>query len=122
MRIPSRWCSMPGTDWKIQQTVFCTLAADSEAQLEWENHIASVPIAVKQCKVGCWFWRRGSESNRRIRVLQTLALPLGYRAIIGENVEDLVGTCDVLFGTYRACLLEVNSAGDDGTTGNNTYE
>ena len=25
-------------------------------------------------------WRRGSESNRRIRVLQTLALPLGYRA------------------------------------------
>ena len=26
------------------------------------------------------YWRRGSESNRRIRVLQTLALPLGYRA------------------------------------------
>jgi hypothetical protein len=25
-------------------------------------------------------WRRGSGSNRRIRVLQTLALPLGYRA------------------------------------------
>jgi hypothetical protein len=25
-------------------------------------------------------WRRGSESNRRIKVLQTLALPLGYRA------------------------------------------
>ncbi len=25
-------------------------------------------------------WRRGSESNRRMRVLQTLALPLGYRA------------------------------------------
>ncbi len=28
-------------------------------------------------------WRRGSESNRRVRVLQTLALPLGYRAIFG---------------------------------------
>jgi hypothetical protein len=27
-----------------------------------------------------WIWRRGSESNRRIKVLQTLALPLGYRA------------------------------------------
>jgi hypothetical protein len=26
------------------------------------------------------FWRRESGSNRRIRVLQTLALPLGYRA------------------------------------------
>jgi hypothetical protein len=26
-------------------------------------------------------WRRGSELNRRIKVLQTLALPLGYRAL-----------------------------------------
>src|SRR5271157_6266455 len=25
-------------------------------------------------------WRRGSELNRRIKVLQTFALPLGYRA------------------------------------------
>ena len=33
-----------------------------------------------------WFlfvfsWRRGSGSNRRIKVLQTFALPLGYRAV-----------------------------------------
>jgi hypothetical protein len=27
------------------------------------------------------YWRRGSESNRRIKVLQTSALPLGYRAL-----------------------------------------
>ena len=27
------------------------------------------------------FWRRGSELNRRIKVLQTFALPLGYRAL-----------------------------------------
>src|SRR5690349_10283423 len=26
------------------------------------------------------FWRRGSESNRRIRLLQSPALPLGYPA------------------------------------------
>ena len=26
-------------------------------------------------------WRRGSESNRRIRLLQSPALPLGYPAI-----------------------------------------
>jgi hypothetical protein len=26
-------------------------------------------------------WRRGAESNRRIKVLQTSALPLGYRAL-----------------------------------------
>src|SRR5215510_7976545 len=30
---------------------------------------------------GGFCWRRGSESNRRMRVLQTLALPLGYRAL-----------------------------------------
>ncbi len=36
-------------------------------------------------------WRRGSESNRRIKVLQTSPLPLGYRApaeyvsVLGEK-------------------------------------
>ena len=29
-------------------------------------------------------WRRGSESNRRIKVLQTSPLPLGYRALPGS--------------------------------------
>src|SRR6267142_2449130 len=33
------------------------------------------------CYLGCKFWRRGSESNRRIKVLQTSPLPLGYRAL-----------------------------------------
>jgi hypothetical protein len=28
-------------------------------------------------------WRRGSGSNRRIKVLQTSPLPLGYRALAG---------------------------------------
>jgi hypothetical protein len=37
-------------------------------------------------KTGAWIhlprrvWRRGSESNRRVKVLQTSPLPLGYRA------------------------------------------
>ena len=30
-------------------------------------------------------WRRGSELNRRIEVLQTSALPLGYRALTWER-------------------------------------
>src|SRR5277367_3020747 len=31
-------------------------------------------------------WRRGSESNRRIKVLQTSPLPLGYRSLsFGKN-------------------------------------
>ena len=32
-----------------------------------------------------WRKRRGPESNRRIAVLQTAALPLGYRAEINPN-------------------------------------
>ncbi len=31
--------------------------------------------------LGWQSWRRGSESNRRIKVLQTSPLPLGYRAL-----------------------------------------
>src|SRR5579871_325348 len=35
------------------------------------------------------YWRRGSESNRRIKVLQTLALPLGYRAsLLRDNAVE----------------------------------
>ena len=32
---------------------------------------------------GLGSWRRGSESNRRIRLLQSPALPLGYPAVKG---------------------------------------
>ena len=35
-------------------------------------------------------WRRGSESNRRIKVLQTSPLPLGYRAL-GNKVSSPLG-------------------------------
>ena len=35
-------------------------------------------------------WRRRSESNRRMRVLQTLALPLGYVALRGRRVAGVV--------------------------------
>ena len=38
-------------------------------------------------------WRRGSGSNRCIRILQTLALPLGYRAI-QVGVKDSGGTAE----------------------------
>jgi hypothetical protein len=31
-------------------------------------------------------WRRGSGSNRRIKVLQTSPLPLGYRALAGLSI------------------------------------
>src|SRR5260370_33501495 len=37
-------------------------------------------------------WRRGSESNRRIKVLQTSPLPLGYRAAYFKDDDFLQTT------------------------------
>ena len=34
-------------------------------------------------------WRRGAESNRRIKVLQTSPLPLGYRADVSDDKPPL---------------------------------
>ena len=55
-------------------------------------------------KLNCW--RRGGESNPRIKVLQTSALPLGYRA---EPDERAPGSAAPLFARYRAAADEVNS-------------
>src|SRR6185437_5385181 len=35
------------------------------------------------------FWRRGWESNPRIKVLQTSPLPLGYRAVRTASIANL---------------------------------
>ena len=48
-------------------------------------------------------WRRGSESNRRIKVLQTSPLPLGYRAR-HFNVEPLVQFVDRVSGDCERLL------------------
>ena len=50
-------------------------------------------------------WRRGAGSNRRIKVLQTSALPLGYRAGTAMGFAD---NAELLFAPYRAALAEVN--------------
>ena len=57
-------------------------------------------------------WRRGAGSNRRIKVLQTSALPLGYRALKVNRSEGF------FFATYRAAVPEVNS----GITGRMTRD
>ena len=46
-----------------------------------QNHVQLNPQDQKLLIIEEIFWRRGSESNRRIKVLQTFALPLGYRAL-----------------------------------------
>ena len=45
---------------------------------------------------GLFFWRRHPDLNRGIRVLQTLALPLGYVAIWESGAKDLAP--DILCG------------------------
>ena len=69
-------------------------------------------------------WRRRAESNRRIKVLQTSALPLGYRAASGTGFAD---NTELLFAPYRAALAEVNSgvsrrASFSGITGSSTRD
>src|ERR1051326_8038012 len=39
------------------------------------------PRALERAAILLCCWRRGGESNPRIKVLQTSALPLGYRAL-----------------------------------------
>ena len=46
-------------------------------------------------------WRRGSESNRRIKVLQTSPLPLGYRALFLSIVYREVKTTVSDLQLYR---------------------
>jgi hypothetical protein len=56
------------------------------------------------------YWRRGSGSNRRIKVLQTSPLPLGYRALGG-----LTSPISFRGEVYRRQKLF--GAGDRGRTG-----
>ena len=54
------------------------------SKIRGERAVAEMTLEISRLRLDCW--RRGSESNRRIRVLQTLALPLGYRASSGGDV------------------------------------
>src|SRR5580704_168895 len=66
-------------------------------------------------------WRRGSESNRRIKVLQTSPLPLGYRAPVQQI------SCTGLKSPPAVCAFkegkapqrgagQISGAGDGGRT------
>src|SRR5213079_3128132 len=55
-----------------------------------------------------WYERRGPESNRRIAVLQTAALPLGYRAEGNPQVIEPQGLAQVngvVSAPALACVL-----------------
>ena len=50
------------------------------------------------------FWRRHPDSSRGIRVLQTLALPLGYAAILkrGLRIEKVYSRVATVAATVRS--------------------
>jgi hypothetical protein len=48
--------------------------------VEGKSRNSATPGRLKAAGLPEKDWRRGSESNRRIKVLQTSPLPLGYRA------------------------------------------
>src|SRR5258705_13342714 len=52
-------------------------------------------------------WRRGSESNRRIKVLQTSPLPLGYRAL----KTKVAPVAQKVYGCRRATKRPLARAG-----------
>ncbi len=90
-----------------------------DRQLTRMNEVATLTQAIAAV-CGVFSWRRGGESNPRVKVLQTSALPLGYRAGAGWNYR-------ILFARYRAALAEVNSTrcaavSDAGITGSSTCE
>src|SRR5439155_20378745 len=52
-------------------------------------------------------WRRGSESNRRIRLLQSPALPLGYPAVTCDAQHNAVLLrCKFLFPAARGAPVK----------------
>ncbi len=43
------------------------------------------------------FWRRGSESNRRMQLLQSRALPLGYPAYVSVKINERAARASLYF-------------------------
>ena len=60
---------------------------DSDPRLHLDNESVSSSFLTHWCP-STNEWRRGSESNRRIRLLQSPALPLGYPATrVGQKLD-----------------------------------
>ena len=69
------------------------------------------PHRVSPCPTWDKNWRRGPELNRRIEVLQTSALPLGYRALtiyhllVASTLTTMFLLFDLFFHPFRMVSL-----------------
>ncbi len=86
--------------------------------VEWEN--CAGPSDQQECyqigssrqvrrKYASSSWRRGSESNRRIRLLQSPALPLGYPAASTANHSSVFQDRKANFSESGACQLRIQT-------------
>ena len=51
------------------------------------THYRQATAAPAYCFLPALFWRRRQESNLRVKVLQTFALPLGYAATFEQTTS-----------------------------------
>src|SRR5580658_1098401 len=68
---------------KISSSVFCPTKAPLRLLFVHFGPLSSVDVQEGTLLFSSSCWRRGADSNRCIKVLQTSALPLGYRATSG---------------------------------------
>ena len=63
---------------------FATVKTSAEAEFTSAEHFRFPQVSKKEApaKQVLLFWRRHPDLNRGMRVLQTLALPLGYVAML----------------------------------------
>src|SRR5215831_4522347 len=102
-RWESSWGCTPG-----RLSVQCPAHSRSEKSILPRDHIH---VEGDLRILGRKGWRRGSESNRRIKVLQTSPLPLGYRAIclVLRYYTDEVYTEERSQGKRKLIMLAGNA-------------
>ncbi len=97
--------------WKFVPGVFAVCRVPDK-DCDWRGaHSAELSGILSNIRI--ILWRRGSESNRRIKVLQTSPLPLGYRA----PAQYVRVPCGKSLSAGRPSLTKENTgAGDGGRT------
>ena len=74
-RVSGQWASFSGATTELWRV------ANHRLNCQLLLLTVAFPDRATPAKATICAWRRGPESNRRIEVLQTSALPLGYRAV-----------------------------------------
>jgi|SRR5580704_2498318 hypothetical protein len=83
--------NLPTKQVREEKAMFAATAFAVQADVEHQSFSdlnITLEIAARALRGICW--RRGWESNPRIKVLQTSPLPLGYRASVIQYIETVL--------------------------------